>query len=129
MSCRACGYRLSVSPEDHFFGPLQVATNLPADPELCRLCSCFRLLAIVLRQLDPRTGLVQHAFLVLEQLILLLIATGAYAAEVRGHRTADEIDWTDHPEEPTDHSSDEWVDPEPWPGLASHGSQWVDPNA
>jgi hypothetical protein len=115
MSCRVCGERLSDSPEDHFFGPPQVATNLPADSELCRLCSCFRLLAIVLRQLDPRTGVVQHTFLVLEQLILLLIATGSYAAELRGHRIADEIEWTDHPEDPgrEPSSSGTSSDPEP----------------
>ena len=115
MSCRVCGERLSLSPEDHFFGPPQVATNLPADSELCRLCSCFRLLAIVLRQLDPRTGVVQHAFLVLEHLILLLIATGSYATELRGHRIVDKIEWTDHPEDPGREptSSGTISDPEP----------------
>ena len=115
MSCRVCGELLSDSPEDHFSGPPQVATKLPADSEFCRICACFMILAIVLRQLDFCTGFVQHAFLVLEHLILLSIATGSYAAELRGHRITDEIEWTDHPEdsglEPT--SSGTSSDPEP----------------
>ena len=90
--CRACGLPLSDSSEDHFSGPRQVATNLPADIELCRLRACFRLLAIVLRQLDPRTGVVRHAFFVLEHLILLLLATGSYATEVQEFRVFDGID-------------------------------------
>ena len=89
-----------------------MATNLPADSEFCRLCACFKLLALVLRQLDPRTGVVRHAFFVLEHLILLLLATGSYASDVRAHRIFDEIEWTDHPElEPT--SSGASSDPEP----------------
>ena len=96
--CRVCGLPLSSSDEDHFSDPPQVATNLPADDELCRLCACFRLLAIVLRQLDPRTGVVRHAFLVLEHLILLLLATGSYATEVQEFRMFDSIDWTDERE-------------------------------
>ena len=112
MSCRVCREFLSDSPEDHFFGPPQVATKLPADSQLCRLCACFMVLALVLRQLDPRTGVVRHAFFVLEHLILLLLATGSYASELREHRIADEIEWTDHPElEPT--SSGTSSDPEP----------------
>ena len=99
MSCRACGHFLAESSEDHFFGPPQVATNLPVDPELCRLCACFRLLATVLRQLHPRTGVVRHALLVLEHLVLHLISTSTYAVEVQEHRIADEIEWTDHPED------------------------------
>ena len=75
-----------------------MATNLPADIEQCRLCACFRLLAIVLRQLDPRSGAVRHAFLVLEHLILLLLATGSYATEVQELRVNDSIEWTDEPE-------------------------------
>ena len=98
MSCRACGHFLSDTSEDHFFGFPQVATNLPADPELCRLCECFRLLATVLRQLDPRTGVVRHAILVLGHFGLLFISTSSYAVEVQEIRVADEVEGNDTPE-------------------------------
>ena len=97
--CRACGHFLAETSENYFFGPPQVATFLPADPELCRLCGCFRLLASSLRQLDPRTGVVRHAFLALEQLILLLHTASSYAAEVQEHRISDDDEWTESPED------------------------------
>ena len=99
MACRACGHFLAETSEDYFFGPPQVATFVPVDPELCRLCACFRLLATALTQLDPRTGVVRHAFLALEQLILLLFTASSYAVEVQEHRIADENEWTESPED------------------------------
>ena len=95
--CRACGQCLAETPENYFFGPPQVATLLPHDRALCRLCGCFRQLGSALRQLDPRTGVVRHAFLALEQLILLLHTASSYAAQVHEHRVSDEDDWIESP--------------------------------
>ena len=59
--------------------PPQVATHLPADPELRLLCECFRLLATV-------------------HLVVLLISTSSDAVEVREHRVANEAEGTEHPQ-------------------------------
>ena len=98
MRCQACGHCLRDTSEDHFFGPPQVVTNLPAYPELFRLRVCFRRLATVLRQQDPLPGVVWHAFLVLEHLVLLLNPTGSHAVEVQESRVANEVEWTATPE-------------------------------
>ena len=105
--CRGCGLFLNVGPEDPFFGPPRIARLLPPDPQTCRLCGIFELLRVTLRQLDTRTEAVSQAFLVLEQLVLLLISVSGYSREVAQHRERERIARTDDPSDSESSSADE----------------------